>query len=386
MQVVLDTYGWNRFNPISSVFVLPLNMVDQVPDGMSVSDDGEFDDDDPADECCYDDFEGAIPIDGQVADEDESAPRPNLSNAQRLVCTPTLRGYSLQNKRWLNFFVSCVHEIDWQTDAFKRLVLPENEKELILGFTDSQRKHGDIFDDFIEGKGRGMVILLCGPPGVGKTLTAESVAEEMKVPLYMMSAGDLGLDPRYVETKLQEVLAMCTRWKAVLLLDEADVFLEQRSLHELERNKLVTIFLRMLEYFEGKSKFWLQAFSQYVYTNFQGTMFLTTNRVDTFDPAFQSRIHISISYKDLTKEARHIIWVNFLNTAEHTVTKDELKLLADKKLNGRQIKNILKIARLLASRKEETLGYQHVIATLDVTQHLHNEAQFADNLRGTMYH
>jgi len=117
-----------------------------------------------------------------------------------------------------------------------------------------------------------------------------------------------------------------------------------------------------------------------------GTMFLTTNRVNTFDPAFQSRIHISISYKDLTKEARRIIWVNFLDTAEHTVTKEELKLLADKKLNGRQIKNILKIARLLASRKEEKLGYQHVIATLDVTQHLHNEAQFADNLRGTMYH
>lgn len=371
-RVVLDTHGWNRFNPIQSVFVLPLNMVEHVPDGLSVSDDGDLDDDDlddddPTAECCCDDFEGAIPIDGQFADEDESAARTPLTNAQKLVCTPTLRGYSLQNKRWLNFFVGCVHEIEWQTDAFKRLVLPENEKELILGFTDSQRKHGDMFDDFIEGKGRGMVILLCGPPGVGKTLTAESVAEEMKVPLYTMSAGDLGLDPRFVETKLQEVLAMCTRWKAVLLLDEADVFLEQRGLHELERNKLVTIFLRMLEYFEG-------------------TMFLTTNRVNTFDPAFQSRIHISISYKDLTKEARRIIWVNFLDTAEHTVTKEELKLLADKKLNGRQIKNILKIARLLASRKEEKLGYQHVIATLDVTQHLHNEAQFADNLRGTMYH
>lgn len=98
-----------------------------------------------------------------------------------------------------------------------------------------------------------MIILLCGPPGVGKTLTAESVAEQMRVPLYMMSAGDLGLDPRGVESKLTEILQMCTRWKAVLLLDEADVFLEQRSLHELERNKLVSIFLRVLEYFEGNA-------------------------------------------------------------------------------------------------------------------------------------
>ena len=62
------------------------------------------------------------------------------------------------------------------------------------------------------------------------------------------SAGDLGLDPRNVETKLQNILEMCTKWNAILLLDEADVFLEQRSLHELERNKLVSIFLRILEY------------------------------------------------------------------------------------------------------------------------------------------
>lgn len=86
---------------------------------------------------------------------------------------------------------------------------------------------------------------------MGKTLTAESVAEEMRAPLYQMSAGDLGLDPRHVESKLQGILDMCTRWNSILLLDEADIFLEERSLHELERNKLVSIFLRVLEYYEG---------------------------------------------------------------------------------------------------------------------------------------
>lgn len=83
-------------------------------------------------------------------------------------------------------------------------------------------------------------MLLSGPPGVGKTLTAESVAETMRAPLYMMSAGDLGLTSSEVEASLSNVLEMCTKWKAVLLLDEADVFLEQRSTHDLERNKLVS--------------------------------------------------------------------------------------------------------------------------------------------------
>jgi AAA+ superfamily predicted ATPase len=184
----------------------------------------------------------------------------------------------------------------------------------------------------------------------------------------MMSAGDLGFDPRKVETNLQDILEMCSRWNAILLLDEADVFLEQRSLHELERNKLVSIFLRILEYFEG-------------------TMFLTTNRVQTFDPAFQSRIHISLDYQELTVESRKTVWSNFLNSSsqEHTITPAQLMELARMSMNGRQIKNVLKIARLLATRKDEKLNHEHIFTTLDVTQHLHNETQFNERTKGSLY-
>ena len=91
---------------------------------------------------------------------------------------------------------------------------------------------------------------LSGPPGVGKTLTAESVAEVMKVPLYVMSAGDLGTTARSVEGNLKDILRMVPKWDAVLLLDEADVFMEARSATDLQRNELVSIFLRMLEYYE----------------------------------------------------------------------------------------------------------------------------------------
>lgn len=68
----------------------------------------------------------------------------------------------------------------------------------------------------------------------------------MRVPLYMLSAGDLGLDPSGIEESLNLVLDMVSKWNAVLLLDEADVFLEARSSNDLERNKMVSIFLRVL--------------------------------------------------------------------------------------------------------------------------------------------
>jgi hypothetical protein len=66
------------------------------------------------------------------------------------------------------------------------------------------------------------------------------VAENMRVPLYMMSAGDLGLDPSKIESSLSKIFDMVSKWNAVLLLDECDVFLEARSSHELERNKVVS--------------------------------------------------------------------------------------------------------------------------------------------------
>jgi SpoVK/Ycf46/Vps4 family AAA+-type ATPase len=328
-------------------------------------------------------------LDGGFVDEEEDTTRQVLTDEQKLICTPVVRGYSLRDKQWLNFFVDSLQDIVFNTRAFESLVLPSDEKELILGFASTPEVYRRQFDDVVEGKGRGMVILLCGPPGTGKTLTAESVAEEMKTPLYMMSAGDLGLDASEVEHRLQRVLDMCTRWNAILLLDEADVFLEERSLHELERNKLVSIFLRVLEYYDGN-------------------MVLTTNRVQTFDEAFQSRIMISIQYKELTSESRRTIWSNFLKqhdvtqtaarakppkpsidatgggdeethlqhlkrTLPHEISESDLDDLArDLSLNGRQIKNVLKTAQLLALRRGEGLNREHIKLVLNVTQHLLN--------------
>ena len=57
----------------------------------------------------------------------------------------------------------------------------------------------------------------------------------------MVSAGELGTDPRYLETELLKILDICHTWGAILLLDEADVFLEQRSMHDLSRNAMVAV-------------------------------------------------------------------------------------------------------------------------------------------------
>lgn len=87
--------------------------------------------------------------------------------------------------------------------------------------------------------------------GTGKTLTAECVAEHERRPLYAISCGDLGTDPERLEVKLKEVFNYAVAWKAILLLDEADIFLQERSIDDVNRNALVSIFLRELEYYDG---------------------------------------------------------------------------------------------------------------------------------------
>ena len=258
----------------------------------------------------------------------------------------------LANLSSVKFEVDLVQEIEWNEDAFETLVLPGDYKKLLLAFSESQRASSGtgVFDDVIKGKGKGMVILLSGPPGVGKTLTAESVAEKMRVPLYSISAGELGLSAGSVEHKLRQVFDLTKNWNAVVLLDEADIFLEKRRMDDLVRNELVSIFLQNLEYFEG-------------------TLFLTTNRVETFDPAFESRIHISIAYPDLNHDSRRQVWHNFIQripSEKRNITENDLDYFSGLTLNGRQIKNAVKAAGLLAYQDGQKLSIDHMKTVLNI--------------------
>ncbi|KXJ93320.1 P-loop containing nucleoside triphosphate hydrolase protein [Microdochium bolleyi] len=270
-----------------------------------------------------------------------------LTEEQLLLCTPVVRGYALKTKKWLELFVDEISDIEFDDKAFDALVLPEGHKSLILAFTQSQVKNKHAFDDVISGKGRGIIMLLSGGPGIGKTLTAESVAETMRVPLYSLTAGDL---PEYdLETKLSQALELVAKWDAVLLLDECDVFLQARSPTDLARNRVVSIFLRTLEYYEG-------------------ILFMTTNRMDDIDEAFHSRIHISLQYPNLDHKARSAVWQGFLDRDpnSHVLSAEDVSKLAALDMNGRVIKNVLKTSNLLACHRQEKLNFEHLKTVLNV--------------------
>lgn len=95
--------------------------------------------------------------------------------------------------------------------------------------------------DIIEGKGKGLIVLLHGAPGTGKTSTAESVAAACGRPLLQITCGDLGLTPVDVERALKEIFRYAQTWNCVLLLDECEIFLTRRFTNQdIIRNALVS--------------------------------------------------------------------------------------------------------------------------------------------------
>ncbi|CAD6592878.1 MAG: hypothetical protein ASARMPRED_006768 [Alectoria sarmentosa] len=119
----------------------------------------------------------------------------------------------------------------------------------------------------------------------------------------------------------------------------------QMGLTDLKRNALVSVFLRVLEYYAG-------------------ILFLTTNRVGTFDDAFKSRIHVSLYYPELKLTPTLKVWrMNLARTRENLkhvdIEEDEIMEFAEKQYkkakkedtgrwNGRQIRNAFQTAIALA--------------------------------------
>ena len=95
-------------------------------------------------------------------------------------------------------------------------------------------------------------------------------------------------------------------------------------------------------------------------------MFLTTNRVSAFDPAFQSRIHLTIDYPKLDFHSKMLIWQTFIRPQSSNIEEKDIKALAKTDMNGREIRNTIKAARLLASQKGAPLAMEHVATVLRV--------------------
>lgn len=249
-----------------------------------------------------------------LLDEDDVAPVPVLTK---------LRVFDLHTHDFMVVNARDLIPYAYDHKLREKLILPDDQRELLdILTTDIESFTGDI----IEGKSSGNVILAKGKPGIGKTLTAEVYSEVIERPLYSIHSGSLGVTAPDVRKNLEEVFTRAKRWSAVLLLDEADVFVLERG-RDLQQNAIVAEFLRTLEYFDG-------------------LLFMTTNRADDIDDAILSRCAAIIDYVVPGAEDARKVWQVLAAGHNVDLPSDLLDELTDgfSHITPRDIKMLLRLA------------------------------------------
>lgn len=275
----------------------------------------------------------------------EPSPSLNVDNEKYLLA-PFVCVYNLgTTKNWGLSHIKDLSKIDYKKDSFDYLVLDQNKKTILKSLI-LQKSNSDKYSDFIENKGNGLVFLLYGPPGSGKTLTAEATCELLEKPMYSLNVGDLGTDSENMELILNTIIEYCVRWDAIIVIDEVDIFLEERETNMLARNAMVGIFLKVLEYHNG-------------------IMFLTTNRLTSLDPAVKSRITLMLPYKELLSDKREKIWQSLFGKWNIAMKSTTIKKLSEYKLNGREIRNYMKIVLAIHQQMEKEITDKSFVTELE---------------------
>ncbi|MDR0934526.1 MAG: ATP-binding protein [Burkholderiaceae bacterium] len=235
---------------------------------------------------------------------------------------PKIFCFNLETHTNMWIHVNNLEEYQYNPSLRNKLILPPEHRDLVDILTQDM---DILMEDIVAGKSGGTTILCKGAPGLGKTLTAEVYSEVVGRPLYRVHSGQLGVDSAAVEASLDKILKRAQRWGAVMLIDEADVYIRQRA-NDIDHNAVVAAFLRTLEYFHG-------------------LLFLTTNRVDDVDDAIASRCIATIIYEPPRTEDARRIWKVLADQFSFTLNDALITELADHfdGISGRDIKELLKL-------------------------------------------
>lgn len=229
--------------------------------------------------------------------------------------------------------LSAVHDLPLKIARRKsKAVRGQKKRAQVTGFTLESIGVDDYFGFTLTGNGR---YLLSDFTVTHNTLTAEVFSEEMKRSLYCVQCSQLGTNESALEKQLQIVLNRASRWRAILLIDEADVYIHERG-DDIQQNAIVGVFLRVLEYYRG-------------------VLFMTSNRQTVIDDAVMSRATAWIQYTYPDAPRLKKIWEVLAAQYDVALPPTALDTLAThqvlgKNVSGRTVKNLLKLARLLSAK------------------------------------
>jgi SpoVK/Ycf46/Vps4 family AAA+-type ATPase len=224
--------------------------------------------------------------------------------------------------------------------SFEDVVLPERTLRALDHALALVRKHDLIFRQWGLAErhttGLGLAFHFAGPPGTGKTVCAEALANTLDRKLLVVRYAEL--ESRWVGQTAKHVASVfraADRQDAVLFFDEADAiagrrFTTMQAAVEREANSVVNVLLHELE-------------------TFPGVIIFATNLAANMDPAFERRIRTHILFEMPDVDARERIWQVQLHPQKTPLAEDvDFRALAEAyPRSGGDIKNaVLKAAQI----------------------------------------
>lgn len=196
--------------------------------------------------------------------------------------------------------------------------------------------------------GRGLSVLLTGPPGTGKTMTACVMANTLRLPLYQADMSQI--TDKYIgetEKNIDALFSEAEKRNCVLFLDEADSLCGKRSEINDSKDK----------YANNDTAFVLQRIE-----SFDGIVILATNYINNIDSAFMRRMKYVVQFSVPDAEIRCQIWKSAFTDKVSVSSDVDFQYLAEQfEFSGSNIKNIVLSAVFLSAAENTPVNMKHIL-------------------------
>lgn len=221
-----------------------------------------------------------------------------------------------------------LYEIVESNIRFDDVILSGSQKRIIEQVISEQKNSDELLKHKITPSNR---LLLCGPPGCGKTMTVYAIGNELSMKIaYVRLDGLISSYLGQTSTNLRKVFDSVRNQHIILFLDEFDAIAKKRD-DSNELGELKRVVTTLLQNFD----------------NMPSNVFLiaATNHEHLLDPAIWRRFNVTVTLDLPNNEQRQTLFKKWLS--EHDIDiKLDYTLLAkiSEGLNGAQIKELANAA------------------------------------------
>jgi len=236
--------------------------------------------------------------------------------------------------------------------SWEDIVLPKDQLALLHEIIDTVRGRPQVLDVWGLGakltSSRGITVLFSGPPGTGKTMSAQIIAGALGLDIYRIDLSTIV--SKYIgetEKNIERIFREAEQSNAILFFDEADALFGKRSQvrdsHDRYANIEVSYLLQRMEAYDGIT-------------------ILATNLRGNLDDAFTRRLQFAVSFPFPESEDRLLIWQTLFPLDVPRSPDVDLAYLAERfRLAGGNIRNIIVSAAYLAAADSKSIAMSHLL-------------------------